>query len=380
MAMNELLTGLELGPIRPPSEAYSLLVRVSRNCPWNRCLFCSTYRGTRFGLRTVEEVKRDILAARAIADHISGLGRDDGGLRRAAAAMYEGALDDGARNVALWMYAGASSAFLQDANTLIVRTPELVEIVSFLRETLPSITRVTSYGRSHTAARKSLGELQALREAGLSRLHIGLESGSDGVLAYVDKGATSADHVAGGQKVVASGIALSEYVMPGLGGRRWRREHAVETARVLNEIGPHFVRVRTLTVKQGTALHEKMASGDFVPPSEDEMVEEIGWLIEGLRCSTELVSDHMMNLLQEIEGKLPEDRERMLGVVNAYFALPEADRLNFKVGRRTGYYERLSDLSNPWLREQVDRVAARLGREYASVDDAMAGLRAAQAR
>lgn len=369
----------ELGPIRPPSEAYSLLIRVTRNCPWNRCLFCSTYKGSRFELRPVEEVKHDILSARAIAERMSGTERTPGPAREAAAEFFSPAFGEAERNVALWMYAGGSSAFLQDANSLIVRTSELAEMIRFLKEQLPSITRVTSYARSKTAARKSPDELLSLKEAGLSRLHIGLESGCDAVLSYVDKGATAADHITGGRKVVEAGITLSEYVIPGLGGRLRRRENAAGTARVLSAIGPDFIRLRSLTLRQGMPLFEKAQKGEFEAPSEDEVVEEIGWLIDGLHCSSEIKSDHMMNLLPEIEGRLPRDKERLLGIIAAYLSLPERERLGYRLGRRSGYYHCLSDMDDPGRRESVDRLLRQLdSRGKGAAESALDELRASQ--
>lgn len=370
--------GFELGPIRPPSEAYSLLIRVTRNCPWNRCRFCSIYKGSRFGLRPVEHVKEDIRAAGDIAAGIrETAGGDDGGLRVAAAGAYRNAPDEAVRNVALWLHAGAETAFLQDANTLIVPTPQLVDIISTLRKTLPSITRVTSYGRSKTAAKKTLTELQALKASGLSRLHIGLESGSDQVLALMDKGVTAREHILGGRQVVGSGISLSEYVMPGLGGRKWRREHASDTARALNDISPDFVRIRSLVVREDMALFEMARRGEFEMVSDDEMVEEIGWMIEGLTCRTQVKSDHMLNLLQEVEGTLPQDKGRILKAIGTYLSLSAEERLNFKVGRRTGRYETLSDMADPLKREHVDGIVERLHARYpGKEEEAVFGLRA----
>ena len=261
MAVNEVAADfLELGPIRPPSEAYSLLIRVTRNCPWNRCKFCSLYKGQKFELRSVEEIKREITAARAIRDEIKALAWKSGygdRVGEVAAMVFNNPPSDAYRNVALWLYAGGENVFLQDANTLIMNTGELVEIIKFLKETFPGIERITSYARAKTAAKKSLEELTALREAGLSRLHIGLESGYDPLLNYMDKGVTAAEHIAGGKKVMASGISLSEYVILGLGGRKMWREHAVQSARVLSEINPDFIRVRTLSVNKRMPLTAK---------------------------------------------------------------------------------------------------------------------------
>ena len=143
MAMTGALTeSFELGPIRPPSEAYSLLIRVTRNCSWNRCRFCTTYKGEKFQLRPVAEIKQDINTARVIQDRIKELawksGRG-GSLSEVAAMVCNNPPNDAYRNVALWLYAGGKSAFLQDANTLIMKTGELVEVIKYLKETFPSI-------------------------------------------------------------------------------------------------------------------------------------------------------------------------------------------------------------------------------------------------
>jgi hypothetical protein len=353
----------ELGPIRPPNEAYSLLVRVTRNCPWNRCKFCPIYKNDKFQLRSVDEIKKDIETARAIYDKIlelAGESPDAGAVREAAARVYQNAPNDACRNVALWMYAGAKNAFLQDANTLIMKTPGLVEVIRFLKETFPCIERITSYARSHTAARKTLEELVSLREAGLSRLHIGMESGSNAVLAFMDKGVTAADHITAGKNVKASGISLSEYVMPGAGGKKLWREHALETAQVLNQIDPDFIRLRTLTIQPRMLLHKDVVSGDFVRSTDEEIVEEIKVFLENLDCTSELFSDHMMNLLPELEGKLPEDKERFLEVIQKFQSLPPHERNIYKLGRRFAIYDKLKDLDDPARHSEVERILGQI--------------------
>jgi histone acetyltransferase (RNA polymerase elongator complex component) len=347
----------ELGPIRPPSEAYSLLIRATRNCPWNRCKFCPIYKGARFELRPVEEVKRDIDAARAIYDSILEMAGGSGGDVRQAAAMAASSAVNGAwRNVALFAYSGGRHAFLQDANTLIMRTPDLVEVIRYLKETFPGIDRITSYTRSKTASQRSPEELAALREAGLSRLHIGLESGCDAVLAFMDKGVTAADHVAGGRKVVASGISLCAYVMPGMGGRKMWREHAVETAKVLNEINPDFIRLRTLTIQPRMILHNDVVSGAFVRQTDEEIVAEIRLFIENLDGRAQVVSDHMMNLMPEIEGRLPEDKGNILAVIGRFQSLAPHERDVYKLGRRLGIYSSLNDLDDTYRHGEVEKV------------------------
>ncbi len=362
----------ELGPIRPPSEAYSLLIRVTRNCPWDRCTFCHTYKGERFQLRSVAEIKQDIKTARAIQDKIKELSWKSGyggSVREAAAAALSGSPDADVRNVALWLYAGGENVFLQDANSLIMRTNELVEVIRYLKETLPSIKRVTSYARSKTAARKKLEEMIELRKAGLSRLHIGLESGYDPLLQYMDKGVTAAEHIKGGRRVVESGISLSEYVILGLGGKKMWREHVTETAKVLNEIDPDFIRVRTLAINDRMPLYNEIENGNFVRLTDEEIVAEEKLLIEHLECQADFVSDHVTNLLQEIEGKLPRDKEKMLAVINRFQALSPEERANFRIGRRVGVYTELDDLYDSSRRGAVEQIIRRLGRGSNEIDE-----------
>ena len=350
----------EIGPIRPPSEASSLLLRVTRNCPWNRCLFCHIYKGKRFERRSVEEVKKDIEAARRIADEIKSLswrlGYGGDVAREVLQYVFSSpSHDEHFRSVALWLYFGGKSVFFQDANSLVMKTSDLVEILRFLKEKFPQVERVTSYARSRTAAKgKSLEELKELREAGLSRLHIGLESGWDFLLEYMKKGVTAKEHVEGGRKVVEAGIELSEYVILGLGGKRWWKEHAIETAKVLNEINPHFIRIRTLMVLPQMPLYRKMEEGDFVLQSEEEMIVEERLLIEGLDGITStFLSDHILNLLGELEGKFPEEKAKLLAIIDRFLSLPKEEKLNYCLGRRAGIYETMEDMKDPYLHTKV---------------------------
>ncbi|MBP8980786.1 MAG: radical SAM protein, partial [Syntrophobacterales bacterium] len=233
-------------------------------------------------------------------------------------------------------------------NSLILKTEELEEILTFLREQFPGVTRITSYCRSQTARRKTVEELQRLRQAGLSRIHVGMESGYDPLLEFIRKGATAADHIEGGKRIVESGISLCEYIIPGLGGDRWSEENALATATVINAINPDYVRLRSLQVVKGTGLYELMQKGEFTPLGDDETVKEIRMFIANLEgIQTTIVSDHILNLLEEVEGKLPEDKDKLLAVIDSYLSLPIQDRMIFRLGRRQGIYRRLDDLRDP---------------------------------
>jgi radical SAM superfamily enzyme YgiQ (UPF0313 family) len=352
----------EQGPIRPPSEAHGLLLRVTRNCPWNRCEFCHTYKKEKFSLRTVEEIKRDIQTIQEIVSEIKSLSWRYGLGGECGASLVNFILQDpqphsdGFRQVALWLYGGGKNVFLQDGDNLILKTDHLVEILNDLKKTFPSIERITTYSRSKTVSRESLEELQDLKSAGLSRIHIGLETGYDSLLQYIHKGVTARQHIEAGRKIKASGISLSEYVILGLGGKGMWREHAMETAKVLNQINPDFIRVRTLKVLKTMLLYSKIEKGEFIPLSDDEIVEEERLLIEHLEGITStFVSDHILNLLQEVEGKLPGEKEKMLKLIDRYRALPKEEKDNFRLGRRAGVYQSVEDLSKSELRNQVDR-------------------------
>jgi len=370
----------ETGPIRPPSEAYSLLIRATRNCPWNRCAFCHTYRGCKFELRPAEDVIRDIETARAITQGIKEFGWQNGfGNQPREVAAYIHSLatsNDSVRQVSLWQWAGGRSAFLQDANSIIMRHADLMRVVSALKANFPELDRITSYCRSKTAAKKSVCELTELREAGLTRIHVGMESGSDEVLKFMDKGMTAEDHVRGGINIRDAGIELSEYYMPGLGGRKWSKGHAEQSAAVLNRINPDFIRLRTLMVGETLSLWERVKSGEYDVLGEDEIIQETGDFISRLDFTGELKSDHIVNLLPELEGKFPQSRQACLDTIDRYLAMPLRDRLNYRLGRRAGLYEKLDDIYDASKYEKIDTAMRRVGVEAAEqVDELIDGMK-----
>lgn len=350
----------ELGPIRPPSEAQSLLIRVTRNCPWNKCEFCHTYKGEVFSFRTVDEIKKDIDRIKNIVDEIRDLSWSLGYAgevnRDVLQALFRrrGSYHHAYQSVVNWLYFGGTQVFLQDANSLIVKTNDLVAILKYLKEKLPSVQRITSYARAKTVAQKTMAELKELHAARLARIHIGLETGYDPLLAYMKKGVTAEEHIRAGRNVVESGISLSEYVMPGLGGTKWWREHALATAHVLNQINPDFIRLRTLYVRADMPLHKKVESGEFVLLTDDQVVKEIKLFLENLQgIESTVVSDHILNLLEEVQGQLPAAQEKMINLIDQYLSLAEEERLAFRLGRRLGYYRLLSDLQDQNLRARL---------------------------
>ena len=365
--------GFEQGPIRPPSEAASLLIRLTRNCPWNHCTFCPVYKGERFSLRPVAHIKRDIDAVhryvvriREATDADNRISRKDLDAILAGAVAGEASICQAALH---WLGGGMTSIFLQDANSLIMRPADLIEILHYLKDRFGWVTRITSYARSHTIARISHNDLAAMAGAGLNRIHIGLESGSDRVLQRVRKGVDKATHIRAGLKVRRAGMELSEYVMPGLGGRELSHEHALETADALNHINPDFIRLRTLAIPKQVPLFADYAGGRFEKCTDTMMAQEILLFLEMLEGITStLRSDHILNLFQNVEGRLPEEKTKMTGVIRRFLDLPPQDRVHYQLGRRLGIFSDLDDMLQPARLDQVRNICRDNGITADNVD------------
>lgn len=364
----------EQGPIRPPSEAYSLLVRVTRNCPWNRCTFCPVYKGTRFSIRPVDHVKRDIDAVHKYVEALRQIIDESGRIDRMALNQIVTTIEPGGQpafHAAFnWFAGGATSVFIQDANSLVIKPADLVDILTHLKARFPWVERITSYARAHTLARIADGDLKAIGDAGLNRIHTGLESGSDKVLAMVKKGATKETQIKAGQKVRRAGIELSEYYMPGLGGRALLEEHALETADALNQIDPDFIRLRTLAIPSRIPLFAEVQAGRFEKCTDLEVTKEILMFIENLDGITSVVkSDHILNLFGDLEGTLPHEKERMLTILRTFLAMdPERQRL-YQIGRRIAVFSGLSDMENPRRLAKAERAYRELGVTADNVDE-----------
>jgi hypothetical protein len=377
--MTEDYRGFELGPIRPPSEAQSLMLRITRNCPWNKCKFCGLYKGEKFSIRPVEHVIRDIDTIRYYVDEIEAIRKQPGGGRQPDIFALQAGRPESeqmALHSALnWIRGGMKSVFLQDGNSLVIKPDDLVAILDHVRQRFPRVERITSYARAHSVARINPGDLARISAAGLNRIHIGMESAADEVLAFIKKGVDKQTQILAGRNVKAAGIELSEYFMPGLGGARFSRANALETADAINQINPDFIRIRTLAIPANVELSDDVRSGDFTPIGDLRMAEELLLFLDNLHDITSTVkSDHILNLLQEVEGRLPDDRERLTAPIRTLLGMEPAEQLLYMVGRRTGIFSSLQDLRDPELVANAEKARAAYRVSLKNVEDFSAGM------
>ncbi len=260
---------------RPPSEADSLLIQATIGCPHNKCSFCGMYKEKRFRIRKVEEIKKDLAEARRFYG------------------------------------SGVRSLFLPDGNTILMKTRSLLEIVAYAYELFPNLKRVTVYGSAKYIVKKTLDELRDLCRAGLTRIHTGMESGDDETLRRINKGTTAEEIIRAGQLVREAGMEQSEYYLVGVAGAERSLEHARASARVLNEVNPEFIRLRTYTPQHGTPLGDACFRGEFKLLNAHEAIRETAELVALLTVSGMVVSDHVSNYAN-ISGRPSEDKKEML--------------------------------------------------------------------
>jgi radical SAM superfamily enzyme YgiQ (UPF0313 family) len=284
------------GPIyRPPSEARSLLIQATVGCPHNRCTFCLVYKNTRFKVRPVQEIKEDL---------------------EEAARLYRG---------------GVRTLFFPAGNTIAMPTEALAEICRHARALFPGLERITVYGSSQFIVKKGIEGLRLLAEAGLSRIHVGWESGDNKILADIKKGATREVHAEASRLMREAGLELNAYIILGIGGQEGTESHARETAALVNEAPPTVLRLRTFVPKINTPLLEEVQAGRFRMLSPHQVLAETKALIEGITVPVRVESDHYTNYVN-VSGNLPEDREKMVAVLEKALTRPESDFRPFFIG------------------------------------------------
>lgn len=341
-----------IGPIRPPSEANSLLIQLTAGCTWNKCKFCQLYRTSQFRAYTVESIKKDIDVIAYYADLASKHLQADGSYDRRGLMNELPSMNEEEQNcfymVFNWLSHGGENVFLQDGNSLALKADKVEEILLYLRSKFPSIKRVTTYGRAETLSKITAEQYRALKGAGLDRIHSGFESGSDEVLKLINKGVTAEQEITAGKNIKAAGIEFSVYFMPGVGGKALSNENAFGTARVINEINPDFVRIRTTVVTRNSELWQMYQEGTYQLCSDNDKIIEIRTLIEkSSGCMGMLVNgDHIINLLPDINGKLDLDNQKMLTIIDEYLGLPKIEQRIYQLARRSGMASGIGDIEN----------------------------------
>ncbi len=261
---------------RPPSEARSLIVQVTIGCAHNACTFCTMYKDKKFRIRKKEEVLED----------------------------FQTAYDNYGDNI--------RRIFLADGDALIVKTPDLLDILNFIKEKFPSAERVTSYGTPGDILRKSEDELKSLAEAGLGMVYMGAESGDAVTLKDINKGVSREEIIEAGKKLRRAGIQSSITLISGLGGRARRKEHAVESAKLISDIRPDYVGFLTLMLDESTEIYRKIAAGEMELLTPDEVVEEMRLFLTNVDSpGTVFRANHASNYVV-LKGNLNEDIEGML--------------------------------------------------------------------
>lgn len=336
------MTQFQQGPIRPPSEADSLLIRTTQGCPWNKCKFCTLFEGMEFSIRPVEDIKQDIWAAKA---------------------FYKNRKFD--------------TCFLQDGDSFTIETEDLLEVLNTLKEAFPDLKQISSYGRAQSMTKKSPAEMKAICDAGLNMLYYGMESGSIDVLKLMKKGITPKSILKSAEYARQAGMKMMTFIILGLGGKELSHQHVVETAELLNSINPDEIRILSLAVKPGTELDELVQNGQFTPLTEREMLEEQYQLISRLESINGNYGNyHGINLLMELNGQFPQDKQAFLGTIDRFKAMNENDQNNFILGRRMHAYTALSDMNNQLMYDSVQRELERVERQnIGSLDDIFYQLR-----
>jgi radical SAM superfamily enzyme YgiQ (UPF0313 family) len=275
--------------IRPPSEAYSLLLQVTVGCSHNKCAFCGTYRDKKFRIKPLEQIEKDLQEARFYDD-----------VRR---------------------------VFLCDGDALIIPQPRLVEILGLINRYLPGIERVGTYANAKSILRKSVDELKILKDLGLKIIYLGVETGNAELLQKIHKGVNYEQMVEAGRRVKQAGIALSVTVLLGLGGIEKSIEHAMDTAKILTDMDPDFVGALTLMLIPGTEMYNDYIAGRFVLPDKFGFIRELYLMIAHADFTNCLfTSNHASNYLP-IRAQLPQEKERILALIGSVLEQKDSRRL-----------------------------------------------------
>ena len=277
---------------RPPSEWKSLILQVTNGCSWNQCSFCDMYTASqkRFRAQKIDKLEQELNKVSSSQAHISRV-------------------------------------FLADGDAMTLPFARLEDICLLIKKFLPSVTRISSYCLPRNINNKTPEQLQRLRELGLTLLYIGCESGDDEVLKRINKGETFTSSLTALQKIKAAGIKSSVMILNGLGGVSLSRQHALQSAKLMNAAQPEFLSTLVVTLPLGTERMDKAFDGHFQLPNQMQLFEEMQVLLSHLELDKTIFrSDHASNYLV-LKGVLGKDKASLLSQVEAAMNTPERIQL-----------------------------------------------------
>ncbi len=363
---NELYGGFEQGPIKPSNEINSLVFRFSRNCSWNKCTFCSLYKNRDFSIRPKEQIMEDI---NLVHKHVESLMKLSGPKNKIPYELFVNLKKkvDKSEHVALhlarrWIEAGMESIFIQDADGLELKPADFIELLVHIKKCFPMAEKITTFARSYTIVRINDENLKKMGDVGLNKICIGVETGSDEVLKLVKKGCSKKDHIKAGEKIKRAGMTLSVNVMPGLGGVKYSREHALESADVINQINPDFICLRSFVTPENNEPFTENSKQLNEMPTDSFISKEILLFIKALDGITSTIeSDHPLNLFEDVTGTLPRDKVKMMSTIEKFFTLDQERQAMYQIGKRSGVFSSIEDLDNAGLVKQVEEKCIQKG-------------------
>jgi radical SAM superfamily enzyme YgiQ (UPF0313 family) len=275
--------------IRPPSEAYSLLLQVTTGCSHNKCTFCGTYQGKKFKIKSLDIIKKDLHEARS--------------------------------------YGYVEKVFLCDGDALIIPQGRLEEILRLINDNIPTVKRIGTYANAKSILRKSIDELKILKESGLQIIYLGVETGNVELLKKTQKGATYEQMVEASRRVKEAGILLSVTVLLGLGGIELSIEHALDTAKILTDIDPDYAGALTIMLVPQSELYLDYKAGRFVLPDKFGFIRELYLIIANSTFTNcYFTSNHASNYLS-VRTHLPQEKEKILAMISSVIDTGDLSRI-----------------------------------------------------
>jgi radical SAM superfamily enzyme YgiQ (UPF0313 family) len=275
--------------IRPPSEAYSLLLQITVGCSHNKCTFCGTYRSKKFKIKPLDIIKNDLDEARS--------------------------------------YGYVEKVFLCDGDALIIPQERLEEMLELINYKLPTVKRIGTYANAKSILRKSSAELRKLNDLGLKIIYLGVETGNAELLKKIQKGVTYEQMVEASRRVKEAGILLSVTVILGLGGIEKTIEHAMDTAKILTDMDPDYAGALTLMLVPDTPLYADYTAGKLVLPDKFGFIRELYLIIANSNFSNcYFTSNHASNYLS-IKARLPQEKDKILKMISSIMNTKDLSRM-----------------------------------------------------